>query len=86
MISRKNPGMSVSLKNLPDLLLDTEVDELFRLPTGQSKRLAKKGLIKAIVLPGGKHVRFTRETVERMLTGQTAELFPRMRIASGGGR
>jgi hypothetical protein len=77
--------MAVSLNNLPDLVLPEELDELARFRRGRSARLARRGLIKAIILPGG-DIRFRREVVEQLLAGHTPDLFsgPTMKLAGGG--
>ena len=52
-------------RDVPDLVTDNEFDEIFRLPRGRSKRLARLGELPAVVVGG--EVRFRRELVDRLL-------------------
>jgi len=50
------------------LLLPYEVDKLLRLNPGHAKRLARRGLIPAVILPDGKTIRFKREVIDGLLS------------------
>lgn len=47
---------------MTELLTPAEVDEVLRLNPGQAQRMAKRGQLPAIVLPGGL-VRFHRDAI-----------------------
>jgi hypothetical protein len=73
------------------LLIPIELDRLLRYPAGRSERLAKRGKIPHIKLPGGE-VRFRPEDVDAILatgvcgahsTGTTCPTIPREGVQHG---
>lgn len=55
------------MKSNHALLVPEEVDSWLRLPRGRARRLARKGLLPAIILPDGE-VRFLRREIEEILS------------------
>jgi len=57
------------------LLIPAEIDRRLRLPAGKAERLARRGKLPHIVLPGGE-IRFDEAEIEQLLTPQPKEVTP----------
>jgi hypothetical protein len=56
----------MSADTLPKLMTGREVDLAFRWPRGRAVRLAKRGELPAVRLPGG-DLRFDRADIEQLI-------------------
>lgn len=65
------------------LLVPREVDRLLRYPRGRALRLARQGVIAAILLPDGE-IRFEQATIEALLKRQPPPIAEP--VAAGGGQ
>ncbi|HLX64692.1 MAG TPA: helix-turn-helix domain-containing protein [Planctomycetota bacterium] len=57
---------------MSDYLTPDEVDERLKLPRGKAKRLAKRGILPAVFLEGGKTIRFESAKLTAFLEASKA--------------
>jgi hypothetical protein len=69
---------------MPQFLTPDDVDRLLKLPEGKAARLARRGLLPAIILPD-KSIRFEEERLRVFLEGLAATRGkPGMQAVHGG--